>query len=80
MPRSTFLYLLFVFPGAMIVTVTIRTGRKQMSFADAVRFLRKCTVNELMLLERVLERRKAERTELRAQKELLKREAIIQLL
>jgi hypothetical protein len=51
-----------------------------MSFADAVRFIRSLSVNELLLLERVLERRQKEREEERAQRERDRQSALVQLL
>lgn len=51
-----------------------------MTFADAVRFLRKCTVNELIALEHILEHRRIERQEERSRKERLKISQALQLL
>jgi hypothetical protein len=51
-----------------------------MSFADAVRFIRSLSVNELLLLERVLERRQQEREQLRIKRESTRQQALVQLL
>lgn len=51
-----------------------------MTFGDAVRFWRNCTVNELILLEHLFAQRKARREKERARKELQKQATAMQLL
>lgn len=51
-----------------------------MTFGEAVRFVRKCTVNELILLEHLFEQRKVRREEERARREMQKQATAMQLL
>ncbi len=56
------------------------TREEKMTFGEAVRFVRKCTVNELILLEHLFEQRKVRREEERARREMQKQATAMQLL
>jgi hypothetical protein len=51
-----------------------------MTFADAVRFWRKCTVNELITLEYLFAQRKLMRAQMRIKAELMRNSRAVHLL